>query len=37
MTQKALDGQAQDGREFVVTDAQCHVVLNFSFKLAIGN
>ena len=37
LTQQALYGQAQDGREFVVTDEQGHVVLNFPFKLPIGN
>jgi len=37
LTQQALYGQAQDGRAFVVTDEQGHVVLNFPFKLAIGD
>src|SRR5262245_12291739 len=37
MTQQARYGQTQDGREFVVTNEQGHVGLNFLFKIAIGD
>ena len=35
MSGRVLDGHEPNGRAFVVTDEQGHVVLNFPFKLAI--